>query len=169
MTTRLAVIIVALAALTLSARPSDAGMGLRCSEWINARKWVRYDPQTNRYIAVTPPPGTAKPVPPKVDNDSGFVSAYVGGIIDTFTWLDPTLKKMADIPGIEMPPKLTLPAVLDRVEELCKGGLREDRKDYDVLDIVSMNNQGNVMLRAMVMQDLLQKFMDAGARQSAAR
>jgi len=37
-----------------------------------------------------------------------------------------------------------------------------------VLDIVSLHNQGMMMLRAMLVQEMLQKFMDAG-KQGATR
>jgi hypothetical protein len=144
----------------------NAAMGLRCSDWLNARAWVRYDPRTNQYVQANPK--NARPVPKDVDDKAALLTYYVSGIVETFTLLDPLLKQMADIPGLEMPPKLTLPAVLDRVEELCKGGLQNELRDYDALDIVSTNNKGNVMLRAALIQDLLQKFMDAG-RQGTTR
>jgi hypothetical protein len=128
MLVRLGLAAVVAIALTSFPSRSDAAMGLRCSEWINARQWVRYDPRTSQYVAVNP--GNAAPVSKEVDEKSTWVIMYVSGIVETFMWLDPMLKKMADIPGLEMPPKLALPVVLDRVEELCRGGLREDRKDY---------------------------------------
>ena len=145
---------------------SEAAMGLRCSDWLNARAYVRYDEQTNRYVEVIPK--NARPVTKEVDEQSAFVNAYVSGIVESYIWLDPTLQKMADIPGLKGNPKITLPAYLNRVAELCRGGLQKDRKDADVLDIVSLHNQAMMLLRSMLVQELLQKFMDAG-RQDATR
>jgi hypothetical protein len=60
----------ALAALGLifsvsSPLDGNAAMGLRCSDWLNARAWMRYDPATNDYVAANP--GNARPVPKDVE------------------------------------------------------------------------------------------------------
>ena len=141
-------------------------MGLRCSDWLNARLYYRYDQQTRRFVEVKPK--NARPVSQDTDEKSSFVTAYVSGIIDSYTWLDPMLQQMADIPGMKPNAKITLPDFLDRVGELCRGSLQKDLQDADVLDIVSLHNQAMMMLRAKLVQELLQKFMDAG-RQGATR
>jgi hypothetical protein len=139
---------------------SEAAIGLRCSDWLNARAYVRYDERTNKFVEVKPK--NARPVSKEVDEQSVFVNAYVAGIVESYTWLDPILKQMADIPGLKSNPKITMPAFLDRVAELCRGSLQKDLQDADVLDIVSLHNQAMMMLRGMLVQELLQKFMDAG-------
>ena len=145
---------------------SEAGMGLRCSDWLNARAYARYDERTKRHVEVKPK--NARPLTKEVDDQSAFVTAYVSGIVESYMWLDPMLQKMADVPGLQGNPKITLPAFLDRVAELCRGGLQKDLQDADVLDIVSLHNQAMMLLRSMLVQEMLQKFMDAG-KQGATR
>jgi hypothetical protein len=145
---------------------SEAAMGLRCSDWLNARQYVSYDARSNRYVSVQPK--NARPVSKDTDEKSASLNFYVAGIVESYTWLDPMLQKMADIPGLKGNPKITVPEFLDRVAELCKGSLQKDLQDADVLDIVSLHNQGMMMLRAMLVQEMLQKFMDAG-KQGATR
>ena len=163
------IIVMALVSAILSfsfSCQSEAAMGLRCSDWLNSRAHVRYDERTNQYVGVTPK--NARPVPKEVDEQSAFVNAYVSGIVESYIWLDPAIQKMADIPGLKGNPKITLPAFLERVDELCRGGLQKDLQDADVLDVVSLYNQGLMTLRTMLIQELLQKFMDAG-KQGATR
>lgn len=144
---------------------SHAAMGLRCSDWLNAYAHMRYDAQTNKYVPANPP-GT-RPVPKDIDDKSALLMFYVTGIVESYTWLDPMLQKMADIPGIKNNPKITAPAFLDRVAELCRGGLQKELRDHDVLDIVSLHNQAMMTLRAMLVQELLKNFMDAGRTEGA--
>jgi hypothetical protein len=144
----------------------NAAMGLRCSDWLNARAWMRYDPATNQYVAANPE--NARPVPKDVDEKSSLVIFYVSGIVETYFWLDPFLKRMADIPGLRFPPLPTLPVFLDRVAQSCQSGLQKELRDYDVLDLVSIENKEDATLRAALIQELLEKFTEAG-RQGATR
>ena len=148
-----AMLATATLACWFGASEAQAAMGLRCSDWLNARAHMRYDERTKRYVEVNPP--GAPPVSDEVDRNGGLLSFYVAGIVDTLMWLDPWLSKMAEAPGVELPPKVTVESVMARVEQLCRGGLQKDSRNYDVLDIVSMNNQATVMLRAQVFQQLL--------------
>jgi len=167
MSARIAVMALVSGILTFSfSFQSQAAMGLRCSDWLNARAYIRYDERTKRYVEVRPT--NARPLTKEVDEQSSFVTAYVSGIVESYMWLDPMLQKMADIPGLKGNPRISIPAFLDRVEELCRGSLQKDQKDADVLDIVSLNNQSLMMLRTLLVQDLLQSFMDAG-KQGATR
>src|SRR4051812_43340943 len=118
--------VVALLGVILSCLLTQGGhaaVGLRCSDWLNARSYTRYDPTTKRYVEAKPK--NARPVPKEVEEKSSFITAYAGGIIESYTWLDPMIQKMADIPGLKNNPKLTLPAFLDRVAELCRGSLQK--------------------------------------------
>jgi hypothetical protein len=158
--------ILAIAALItpyLSTVPAHAAMGLRCSDWLNARAHIRYDARTKKAVPVTPV--GAPPVSKKTDDKAAFVNAYAGGIVETFMWLDLWIAKLNEGPGVQLPAKLDLPNTLDRVDQLCRGGLEQESRDYDVLDVVTMNNQGNVMLRVQVIQTLLEKYMEAGRRE----
>jgi hypothetical protein len=146
---------------------SHAAMGLRCSDWLNARAHVRYDARTNQYIQINPK--NARPVPPDVDEKSAYLTYYLTGIVETFMHLDPQLEKIAEIPGVKMPPRITLQALFERVEEVCRGGLERERRDYDVLDVVSINNMSNVTLRVLLIHELTDKFMEAGRRGATQR
>ena len=146
---------------------SEAAMGLRCSDWLNARLYVRHDPKTSRYFEVKPP-RNARPVSKDTDEKAANLNFYVAGIVESYAWLDPMLQKMADIPGLKGNPKISVHTFLERVAELCRGGLQKDLQDADVLDIVSLNNQAMMVLRSMLVQEMLQKFMDAG-KQGATR
>jgi hypothetical protein len=50
------------------------------------------------------------------------------------------------------------------VEQLCRNGLQKELRDYDALDLVSTNNQAVVLTRAAVVQELIEKYMEAGRR-----
>jgi hypothetical protein len=160
MNIRIAMLAVAMLACWFGASEARAAMGLRCSDWLNARAHMRYDERTKRYVEANPP--GAPPVSDEVDRNGALLGFYVAGIVDTLMWLDPWLSKMAEAPGVELPPKVTVESVMVRVEQLCRGGLQKDLRDYDALDIVSQNNQATIMLRVMAFQQLLEKYMKAG-------
>lgn len=151
----------------IAASEVQAAMGLTCSDWLNARAHVRFDERTGKFVQVNPP--GAPPVSQEVDQNAALLNFYVSGIVETLTWLDPWLSKLAETPNVQLPPKLTIPALLDDLERLCRGGLQKESRNYDVLDIVSQNNQGLVMLRVIVIQELIEKYMEAGRREGARR
>jgi hypothetical protein len=124
---------------------------------------MRYDERTKQFVPTNPP--GAPPVPDEVDNMSGQLTFYVSGIVETLTWLDSWLSKVAEAPGLQVPPKANLIEMLNRIEQLCRNGWKQDRRDYDVLDLVSLNNQAQVALRAHLITELTEAYMEAGRRQ----
>jgi len=150
-----------------AASETQAAMGLKCSNWLNARAHMRFDESTGRFVAANP--AGAPPVSPEVDNSAALLSFYVAGTVETLTWLDGWLSKMADAPGVKLPPKVTAVSVMEAVEGLCRRGLEKQHLDDDALDIVSQNNQALVFLRAHVIQELLEKHAEAGRREGVRR
>ena len=154
---RLAIFVATMFACTSVAPEVQAAMGLKCSDWLNARAHTRYDEVTKRFVAVNPV--GAPPVTADVDTKSAELNFYVGGIVETLNQLDAWLTKAAEAPGIQIPPRADLRATLDRVAQLCRGSLQND-----VLDLVNLNNQGSVLLRVKAMQEITEKYMETGQR-----
>lgn len=160
---RFAILVLAAAMLAGATIEASAAMGLRCSDWLNARAHMRFDERTNRYVEINRP--DLPPVPKEVDENGAHLAFYITGTVETLMWLDALLNKMSNDVGIQGEATPTVPAILNRVEELCRGSLQKDRRDADVLDVVSLNNQAQVLLRVQLIQTLMQKYLDAGRRQ----
>ena len=139
---------------------SNAAMGLRCSDWINARSWVRFDEATQLYVPANPT--NARPVTPEVDQKSSLAIYYVSGIVETYMRLDPPLNKITEIAGLHQVPTPSVNVFLDLVEQDCRSGLQKELRDYDVLDLISQQNEFLAMMRSMLVQEITSKALDAG-------
>ena len=61
-------------------------MGLKCSQWLDSRKYMRIDWKTNQFVDERP--ATASPVPADVDAMSGQAAWYLTGRLITLIELD---------------------------------------------------------------------------------
>jgi hypothetical protein len=140
----------------------EAAIGLRCSDWLNARKWMQYDETTNQYVGARPQ--DARPIPKDVDEKVSLIVFYATGIVETYTLLDQNINKLAAIPSLRVPPTPSVPVFLSRIDQSCMAGLQKDLRDYDVLDLVSQENTLDATLRIGLVQEIASKFMEAGER-----
>jgi len=74
-----------------TAPKAQAAMGLRCSDWLNARAHAHYGERTKRFIEVNPV--GAPPVPKDVADKAALLAFYVSGIVETLNGLDVWLTK----------------------------------------------------------------------------
>jgi hypothetical protein len=147
----------AVAGILLSSAPqSQAAMGLRCSDWLNPRAHARYDPRTQKFVPVNPP--GAPPVSDDVDNKSAWLNNYAGGMAETYWRLDGWLAKFAENSGATAAPARATPvAILDRVEQLCRGSLQQERRDADALDVLSLHNEALMLMRMMYLLEIMKR------------
>jgi hypothetical protein len=150
------ILIVAALFAALFPVPAQAAMGLKCSDWLKVRAGMRYNPETNTYVPV---PGAPR-IRPEVDEKASWVSWYVGGHVAAQTFLDIHLAKQASAVGVTIKPiqpgEMTQ-LYLKRVDELCRGGLQQDRQDYDVAEIVDLISDGVITLRANEINTMLER------------
>lgn len=139
------------AALGLFAAPccciseAHAAMGLKCSDYLNARAHVSFDVRTGKMVDANPV--GLPPVPSDVDLQVGQLTFYLSGTLESLTWIDSVIEN-------HRPTKPDVIGALQAVDRLCRKGLEIDHKDYDALDMVTLNNHGEVLKRIDRMLDV---------------
>jgi hypothetical protein len=138
---------------------TQAAMGLTCDQWLNARAYLRFDPQTGKIYDARP--ASVPPVSAEVDTLVAEASYYMAGHAATLMLLDEWLAKLAPT-GIQVP--TSTPDSLDEelrfVDKLCRGSPQDD-----TLDVISLRNKGTLMVRVLAIQDLLSAYMARGREQ----
>jgi hypothetical protein len=56
---------------------------------------------------------------------------------------------------------------LNRIDELCRGGLQQEHQDYDVAEIVDLISNGVITLRANDITTMIERAIEIGKRQGA--
>jgi hypothetical protein len=157
-------LIVAALIAALIPVPAQAAMGLKCSDWLKVRAGMRYDAETNTFLPV---PGAPR-IRPEVDEKGSWVPWYVGGHVAAQTFYDVHLPKLATAVGVTIKPinpkEMTL-LYFKRVDELCRGGLQQDRQDYDVAEVIDLISNGVVTLRANEITTMIERAIEIGKRQ----
>jgi hypothetical protein len=96
------------------------------------------------------------------------VQSYVGGHVAAQTFYDVHLPKLATAVGVTIKPinpkEMTL-LYFKRVDELCRGGLQQDRQDYDVAEVIDLISNGVVTLRANEITTMIERAIEIGKRQ----
>jgi hypothetical protein len=101
-----------------------------------ARAHTSFDVRTGRLVAANPV--GLPPVPDAVDVQVGQLVFYLTGTLDTLMWIDSVREN-------HKPTKPDLIGALQAIDSLCRRGLESDHKDYDALDMVTLNNQSEVL------------------------
>jgi hypothetical protein len=131
-------IVAALVAVVIPMK-AQADMGLKCSQWLESRKYFRYDAQGK--IWRDERPSTAPVVSQEVDQKGAWVSWYIGGHVTSLTFLDRYLAKHGAAVGLTVTPVNTKEEMLrmyTEAENLCRNGLQKERKDYDVATVIDL-------------------------------
>jgi hypothetical protein len=115
---------------------AQAAMGLKCSQFLDARAYIRFDPRTNQFTDVRPQ--TVPPVSKDVDEKMGWVNWYLLGHLAERRFLDAYLAKMGAGVDVLTKGKATdeILREMTAIENLCRNGLRAERQDYDVADVI---------------------------------
>jgi hypothetical protein len=152
--------------LLLYATQTQAAIGLKCSEWLDARAYIRYDARTNQFIDTRPK--TVAPVREEIDSKVAWAQWYLSGRITTLMLLDVNLAKIGASVGVEWErSRPDLLAALAGIDELCRGGLLKDQRDYDVAEIMDLQTAALVTERALKVTTMLENSMQAGRRLGA--
>ncbi len=145
------IVAYAVVALTLFVSPrwcmfeARAAMGLKCSDYLNARAHMSFDAQSGRYVAANPV--GLPPVPSDVDVQVGQLEFYLSGTLESLMWIDSIIENRKAT-------AFDLASGLEAIDRLCRKGLEVDHKDYDALDIVTLNNHWQVLKRVDEIRDL---------------
>jgi hypothetical protein len=130
-------LIVAALVAVVTPMKAKADMGLKCSQWLESRKYFQYDAQGK--ILRDARPSTAPPVSREVDEKGAWAGWYIFGYAMSRALLDVYLVKHGDAVGVTITPvninEENLRMVTE-VEKLCRGGLQQESKDYDVANII---------------------------------
>jgi hypothetical protein len=115
---------------------AQAEMGLKCSQFLDARAYIRFDPRTKQFTDVRPQ--TVPPVSADVDEKMGWVNWYLLGHMSARKFLDGYLAKMGAPVDVVAKGKSTdlVLREMTAIENLCRNGLRMERQDYDVADLI---------------------------------
>jgi hypothetical protein len=140
-------------------------MGLKCSQWLNANAYVRYDWETKKFVDERP--RTVPPVPKEIDNLAAQAQWYLTGRIMTLMLLDPFLRQVAaSTTGVhaEQATQTDVISGLSAVNRLCREGL-EKRRDEDVAEVIDFHLQDAMIARIGTIKDLLKGIHAEGRRQ----
>jgi hypothetical protein len=111
-------------------------MGLKCSQFLDARAYIRFDPRTRQFTDQRPQ--TVPSVSKDVDEKMGWVGWYLLGHLSARMLLDGYLAKMGAPVDVVPKAKVTDQFLheMTAIENLCRNGLRMERQDYDVADLI---------------------------------
>ena len=152
------------ALLLASVTTAKAAIGLKCSEWLEARAHVRYDSLTKQFIDTRPK--SVAPVPKAVDEKASWAQWYLAGRVSTVWMLDQQLAKIGSAVGVSGDPnsRPDLLAALAAIDELCRGGLLKEQRDYDVAELIDLQTAALLLERANKVMTMLENSMEAGRR-----
>jgi hypothetical protein len=150
-----------LAALGLG-EEAHAAMGLKCSQWLDARAYMRIDPRTGRMVDDRP--RTVPPVPADIDALAAQANWYLAGRVTTLMWLDRALGEVATQAGVpaEKASTADILAGLMQVDTLCRNGLQKDRRDNDVADMIDLQQMDALTRRTQELHGIIHKLIEVG-------
>jgi hypothetical protein len=159
-----------LAALVAVAIPmkAQADMGLKCSQWLESRKYFVYDAQGK--ILRDERPRTAPPVSQEVDDKGAWANWYIGGHATSLAFLDSYLVKHGAAVGLTVTPvnpKEEMVRMIAQVEGACRAGLQKERKDYDVATVIDLVANSALLLRAQDVTTMIERAIEIGKRLGA--
>jgi hypothetical protein len=155
-------IVAALVAVVTPMR-AQADMGLKCSQWLESRKYFRYDARTQTLRDERP--STAPPVSREVDEKGAWANWYIAGHVMTRTLLDRYLAQHGAAVGVTVTPvnpKEEVSRIVDEAEKLCRGGLQQERKDYDVATVIDLIANSALLLRVQDVTTMIERAIEIG-------
>jgi hypothetical protein len=143
-------------------------MGLTCSQWLDARAYVRYDARTNQMTDARP--RTVPPLSEDVEAKMGWANWYLSGHVAARFLLDRYLAKTgaaADVAITPANPKEETLRELTAIDNLCRNALQKEGRDYDIAQLIDARADAALARRASDIATMLEHATDAGRRQGA--
>jgi hypothetical protein len=153
---------VVVAALSAS-QAAEAAIGLKCSQWLDARTYLHYDARTKQITNGRPP--TARPMSEDVDARVAWANWYITGHYAARFLLDKQLGYLGAAVGQNGPDDAI--REMQAIDDLCRTGLAEEQRDYDVAEVVDRRAQAAIVARAVEIKTMLERSAEAGRRQGA--
>jgi hypothetical protein len=161
-------LVVAMLVAAVAPMKAKADMGLKCSQWLESRKYFQYDAQTGAWRDARP--STAPPVSREVDEKGGMAQWYIGGHVMSRAFLDRLLAKHGDAVGVTVTPvnpKEEMLRIVAEAEKSCRAGLQQERKDYDVATVIDLVSNGAILLRVQDVTTMIERAIEIGKRLGA--
>jgi hypothetical protein len=158
-------LIVAALVAVVTPMKAKADMGLKCSQWLESRKYFQYDARTETWRDARP--STAPPVSREVDEKGAWANWYIFGYVMSRALLDVYLAKHGDAVGVTITPvdlKEENLRIVAEVEKLCRRGLQQERKDYDVANVIDDVARSAMALRVLDVTTMLEHAIEIGKR-----
>jgi hypothetical protein len=146
----------------MASEVAEAAIGLRCSQWLDARMYLHYDARTKRFTDGRPP--TARPVSEDVDTMVAWANWYIIGHFAARLLLDKELGYLGAVIGRNPDDPVQ---EMRAIDDMCRSGLAQKQHDYDVAEIVDLRAQAAIAIRALEIKTLLDRSAEAGRRQGA--
>jgi hypothetical protein len=159
-------LIVAALVAVVTPMKAKADIGLKCSQWLESRKYFQYDARTGTVVRDARP-STAPPVSQEVDEKGAWANWYIAGHVVSRTFFDQYLAKHGAAVGVTVTPvnpKEEIPRIFAEVEKLCRGGLQQERKDYDVATVIDLAANSALLLRAQDVTTMIERAIEIGKR-----
>jgi hypothetical protein len=99
-----------------------------------------------------------------------WVNWYIGGHVVSLTFLDHYLAKHGAAVGVTVTPvnpKEEIPRMHTEAEKLCRNGLQQERKDYDVATVIDLVANSALLLRAQDVTTMIERAIEIGKRLGA--
>jgi hypothetical protein len=141
---------------------AQADMGLKCSQWLESRKYYQYDERTGSWHDQRPP--TAPRVSKEVDDKGAWAQWYIGGHVMSRSLLDRYLAKHGEAVGVTVTP---VNPKEETLRMIAQRGLQEERKDYDVATAIDLVANGAILLRVQDVTTMIERAIEIGKRLGA--
>ncbi len=158
---------VATLVVALGTAEAQAAIGLKCSQWLDARAYVRFDPQTKQFLDERP--RTVRPVSQDVDTKMAWANWYLSGHIAARILFDRQLENIGAAVAVSV--ERTNPDEVLReataIDNLCRNGLLMEQRDYDVAELIDLRTRTALVHRATEITTMLERSMEEGRRLGA--
>jgi hypothetical protein len=147
------------------ATSAEAAMGLKCSQWLDARAYIRYDARTNQFRDERP--RTVAPVSTEIEEKVSWATWYISGHVAARFLLDKYLAKTGDAVGVSVSPANPKDETLREMtglDNLCRAGLQKEGRDYDIADLIDLHANAVLGQRASDVTAMLEHATEAGRR-----
>jgi len=158
-------LLVAILVAAVTPMKAKAAIGLKCSQWLESRKYFQYDARTETWRDARP--STAPPVSQEVDEKGAWSNWYIAGHVVSRTFFDLYLAKHGAAVGVTVAPvnpKEETLRIIAEVEKLCRGGLQQERKDYDVATVIDLVAHSAITLRIQDVTTMIERAVEIGKR-----
>ena len=144
-------------------------MGLTCSQWLDARAYIRCDARSKQFRDERP--RTVPPVSADVDEKIGWANWYVTGHITARVLLDMHLGEAGSAVGVPIKasnPQEAVVRELAAIDNLCRTMLQKGR-DQDVADLIDFLANAAITQRSSDVITMVEHAMEAGRQQGPRR